>query len=420
MEQRLSIIAIGDELLVGQVTDTNSPFIASTVEPEGWSIESVRVVHDNAEDIRRAIEQAFERTDIVITTGGLGPTKDDITKPVLMEIFGGEPVKNESVLEAVRGIMERRGLQLNESTAAQAIVPSSAHIFINEVGTAPIMWFEKNGKTLVSLPGVPFEMQRMFARHIFPAILERYSTHEVIIHRTVLTTDISESDLSERLSDFESGLPEGFHLAYLPNNGYLRLRLDGRGTDEEKISQIADDLHSELKKNCGKHLLYDRDLTPAEILLEMLKEKHLTFATAESCTGGNISHLVTMIPGSSEAMLGGIVSYSNSVKENVLGVNPADIATLGAVSEPVAAQMAEGARRATGADIAVSTSGIAGPGGAVKGKPVGTVCLAVADATGTQTWTMHFPGDRQRVISRASNTALILAIRRLHAGSGKV
>lgn len=420
MEQRLSIIAIGDELLVGQVTDTNSPFIASTVEPEGWSIESVRVVHDNAEDIRRAIEQAFERTDIVITTGGLGPTKDDITKPVLMEIFGGEPVKNESVLEAVRGIMERRGLQLNESTAAQANVPSSAHIFINEVGTAPIMWFEKNGKTLVSLPGVPFEMQRMFARHIFPAILERYSTHEVIIHRTVLTTDISESDLSERLSDFESGLPEGFHLAYLPNNGYLRLRLDGRGTDEEKISQIADDLHSELKKNCGKHLLYDRDLTPAEILLEMLKEKHLTFATAESCTGGNISHLVTMIPGSSEAMLGGIVSYSNSVKENVLGVNPADIATLGAVSEPVAAQMAEGARRATGADIAVSTSGIAGPGGAVKGKPVGTVCLAVADATGTQTWTMHFPGDRQRVISRASNTALILAIRRLHAGSGKV
>ena len=420
MGQKLSIIAIGDELLVGQVTDTNSPFIASTVEPEGWSIESVRVVHDNAEDIRRAIEQAFERTDIVITTGGLGPTKDDITKPVLMEIFGGEPVKNESVLEAVRGIMERRGLQLNESTAAQAIVPSSARIFINEVGTAPIMWFEKNGKTLVSLPGVPFEMQRMFARHIFPAILERYSTHEVIIHRTVLTTDISESDLSERLSDFESGLPEGFHLAYLPNNGYLRLRLDGRGTDEEKISQIADDLHSELKKNCGKHLLYDRDLTPAEILLEMLKEKHLTFATAESCTGGNISHLVTMIPGSSEAMLGGIVSYSNSVKENVLGVNPADIATLGAVSEPVAAQMAEGARRATGADIAVSTSGIAGPGGAVKGKPVGTVCLAVADATGTQTWTMHFPGDRQRVISRASNTALILAIRRLHAGSGKV
>ena len=420
MEQRLSIIAIGDELLVGQVTDTNSPFIASTVEPEGWSIESVRVVHDNAEDIRRAIEQAFERTDIVITTGGLGPTKDDITKPVLMEIFGGEPVKNESVLEAVRGIMGRRGLQLNESTAAQPIVPSSARIFINEVGTAPIMWFEKNGKILISLPGVPFEMQRMFARHIFPAILERYSTHEAIIHRTVLTTDISESDLSEHLSDFESRLPEGFHLAYLPNNGYLRLRLDGRGTDEVKISQIADALHSELKKNCGKHLLYDRDLTPAEILLEMLKEKHLTFATAESCTGGNISHLVTMIPGSSEAMLGGIVSYSNSVKENVLGVNPADIATLGAVSEPVAAQMAEGARRATGADIAVATSGIAGPGGAVKGKPVGTVCLAVADATGTQTWTMHFPGDRQRVISRASNTALILAIRRLHAGSGKV
>lgn len=415
MKQSLSIVAIGDELLVGQVTDTNSPYIASVIDPAGWRVDSVSVVHDDARAIREAIGRALEASPVVITTGGLGPTKDDITKTVLTEIFGGTLVSDDRVLEAVRSIMEHRGLELNESTAAQALVPSSARIFVNEVGTAPIMWFETDGRVLVALPGVPFEMRHMFARHVFPALMERFGASHSLVHRTVLTTDISESALSEMLSDFEAALPAGFHLAYLPNMGYIRLRLDGTGPDPDELNAEADRLHSALKGLCRPYMLHDEDLTPAEILLNLLKKHRLTFATAESCTGGNIAHLITSIPGSSEAMLGGVVSYSNSVKEGILGVDPQLIATLGAVSEPVAAQMAEGARRATGADVAVATSGIAGPGGAVAGKPVGTVCFGVSAGSTTRSLTLHLPGDRSRVIDRASNTALILAIRALHA-----
>lgn len=415
MKQSLSIVAIGDELLVGQVTDTNSPYIASVIDPAGWSVDSVSVVHDDAKAIRTAVERAFEASPVVITTGGLGPTKDDITKQVLMDLFGGQLVRDDSVLHAVKSIMDRRGLELNESTAAQALVPSSARVFVNEVGTAPILWFEKDGRVLVALPGVPFEMRHMFSRYVFPAIMERFGAVHALAHRTVLTTDISESALSEKLEEFEASLPAGFHLAYLPNIGYIRLRLDGRGADPETLNATADRLHDELKALCHPYMLHDEDLTPAEILLNLLKSRHLTFATAESCTGGNIAHLITSIPGSSEVMLGGVVSYSNSVKERTLGVDPQLIAELGAVSEPVAAQMAEGVRRATGADVAVATSGIAGPGGAVPGKSVGTVCFGISAGNTTQTFTLHFPGDRCRVIDRASNTALILALRLLHA-----
>ena len=415
MKQSLSIVAIGDELLVGQVTDTNSPYIATVIDPAGWRVDSVIVVHDDARAIREAIGRAFEASPVVITTGGLGPTKDDITKQVLTDIFGGTLVSDDRVLDAVRSIMERRGLELNESTAAQALVPSSARIFVNEVGTAPIMWFEKDGRVLVALPGVPFEMRHMFTRHIFPALMERFGASHALTHRTVLTTDVSESALSEMLEEFEASLPAGFHLAYLPNMGYIRLRLDGTGTDHEGLNAEADRLHAALKALCRDYILHDRDMTPAEILLDQLRQRGLTFATAESCTGGNIAHLITSIPGSSEAMLGGVVSYSNSVKEQLLGVDPQLIAELGAVSEPVTEQMARGVQRATGADVAVATSGIAGPGGAVAGKPVGTVCFGIAVGPTARTLTLHLPGDRSRVIDRASNTALILAIRALHA-----
>lgn len=413
----ISIVAIGDELLIGQVQDTNSSFIASIADKAGWTVSSISVVHDSPDAIEDAVRRAMETSSVVITTGGLGPTKDDMTKQVLASIFGGEMIFDKNVLDSVASVMVRRGLKLNDTTATQAIVPSSARIFVNEVGTAPIMWFDKDDRTLVSLPGVPFEMRHMFSKVVFPEICRKYGTETYLTHRTLLITGISESDLSELLADFEQNLPESFHLAYLPGNGYLRLRLDGSGVDAQWLDSEAARLLMKMKELCGIHVLYDQDVTPAWLLLRVLREHKLTFATAESCTGGNIAHLVTSIPGSSESMLGGVVSYSNSVKENTLGVPSSLISSYGAVSEPVAASMAEGVRKATGADVSVATSGIAGPGGAVEGKPVGTVCMAVSTAKSTDSYTFHFPGDRARVIERASDTALILAIRSLLANA---
>lgn len=412
---KLSIVVIGDELLIGQVTDTNSGFIAREIAPEGWQVEDIQVVADDANAITDAIDRAFKHSRVVITTGGLGPTKDDITKEALRSFFGGEMRFDGSVLENVKEIFRRRGLQMNALTEGQAMVPSSARVIQNKVGTAPIMWFEDpiRENVLVAMPGVPFETEKMFREEVFPQLLEKFPSAEAIRHRTIMVEGISESDLATLLDKWERALPAYLHLAYLPQPGLLRLRLDGRHTDaallDESISRAAD----ELKCLCGEHLLCDGNLTPAEMLLRLLAERGAKAATAESCTGGNIARLITSVPGSSESMLGGIVAYANTVKEHVLGVDPADIESLGAVSEPVAAQMAEGACRVTGADLSVATSGIAGPSGGTPQKPVGTVCIAVSYRGMTESRTFHFPGNRQRVVDRASATALIMAVRAL-------
>lgn len=413
----LSIIVIGDELLLGQVTDTNSGFIARHIATQGWTVAGVQVVADDSRAIAEAIDRAFEQSKIVITTGGLGPTKDDITKQVLLRRFGGEMIFDESVLENVKTIFRRRGLQLNKLTAGQATVPSSARIIQNRVGTAPIMWFDDivhdADRVLVAMPGVPFETREMFSSEVFPQLLERYPSDFVVDHHTLIVEGISESALAERLDDFERQLPEQFHLAYLPAGGYIRLRLDGRASDATTLQTEMTRHIDALKLLCGDNLLYDGDLRPEEILLKELTQRGLTCATAESCTGGNIAHLITSIPGSSAAMLGGIVSYSNDVKRRLLGVSAETLERYGAVSQPVVEQMAAGARTTTGADITMATSGIAGPSGGSEEKPVGTVCIAVATARGVVSHTFHFPGSRDRVIERASATAIIMALRNL-------
>lgn len=411
----ISIVAIGDELLLGQVTDTNSGFIARHIAPAGWQVKDVQVVADDADAITSAIDRAFERVSVIITTGGLGPTKDDITKEALRSYFGGEMQFHADVLENVKTIFQKRGLKLNALTEGQAIVPSSARIIQNRVGTAPIMWFEDivRGRVLIAMPGVPFETQEMFTTEVFPQLLAKFHSTESMIHRTIMVEGISESALAERLTDFEKSLPQYFHLAYLPKPGIIRLRLDGHHSDAARLGKESSRLASRLIALCGEHFLYDGDNTPAGILLERLISKGRTAATAESCTGGNIAHLITLIPGSSAAMLGGVVSYSNEVKIHLLGVNPADLEAFGAVSIPIVEQMAHGVRTATGADIAIATSGIAGPGGGSEEKPVGTVCIAVATAGRTVSHTFRFPGSRDRVIDRASTTALIMAIRAL-------
>lgn len=410
----VSVIAIGDELLIGQVIDTNSGFIARTIAPAGWTLREVMLVHDDATAIKSAIDRAMSHSEVVITTGGLGPTKDDITKTVLCEYFGGTLRTDPIVLENVKSLMARRGLALNDLTAAQAAVPTSCRVINNRVGTAPVMWFERNGHTLVSLPGVPSEMCEMFGHEVFAQLLEAYGASETIAHRVILVAGITESAAAERLTQIENNLPDYLHLAYLPDGGLLRLRLDGHHRRAEFIESELDRYENAIIGVLGNKVLWRGDMSLPEIALSLMRREHLTLSTAESCTGGNVAHSITLVPGSSDVFNGSVVSYSNEMKINILGVSADTIARDGAVSESVVAAMAEGARRVTASDYAVATSGIAGPSGGTPEKPVGTVCIAVSGPDGTQTATHRFNGTRSTVIDRATKMALITLIRRLN------
>lgn len=415
---KVSIIVIGDELLLGQVTDTNSGDIARHIAPYGWEVNDVQTVGDEAGEIRLAIDRAFELSDVVLTTGGLGPTKDDITKKVMCDYFGGELREDPEVLANVLDVVGRRGFKINKLTAAQAIVPTSCRVIQNRVGTAPIMWFEKEGKVLVSLPGVPFETREMFTTEVFPQLCEKYRTDVDIEHAVLMVTDYTESGLAEKIAPWEEALPEYLHLAYLPKPGLIRLRIDGAHRDKAFITAEVSRAAAELAAMLGDAVIATEDLTPAQILLRHCRERGLKLATAESCTGGNIAHELTLIPGSSDVFVGSVVSYSNEVKMNLLGVGAETLEANGAVSEPVVREMAEGVLRATGAQVAVTTSGIAGPGGGSDEKPVGTVCMAAAVTIPDgrvicETETHHFPGNRGRVIDASTTRVLIKAIKLL-------
>lgn len=406
----VSIIVIGDEILIGQVIDTNSGDIARMIGPYGWKVNDVQVVGDDSTLILRAINRAFELSNIVLTTGGLGPTKDDITKSTLCQYFGGELYENVDVLENVKEVVAKRGLKLNTLTATQAIVPSSCKVIQNRVGTAPLMWFEKERKVLVAMPGVPFETQQMFREAVLPMLLNKFKSNIVIEHRTLLVTGWSESQLAMKICEWENTLPPYIHLAYLPKPGLIRLRFDGTHHDHDFINLELDKYKHELIKQLGNDILHDEDLTPAEILLYHLNRLGLTVATAESCTGGNIAHQITSIAGSSSVFMGSVVAYSNDVKHRVLGVNNETLKSYGAVSIPTVEEMAQGACNVIGTDCAIVTSGIAGPSGGTPDKPVGTICIAVKTPYGITSATHHFPGNRSRVIDRATTTAIISLI----------
>lgn len=409
----VSVIAIGDELLIGQVIDTNSATIAHEINPDGWEIKSIRVIADNKEEIKKAIESAFKETNVILTTGGLGPTKDDITKQTLLEYFGGEMIYDKSVEKNVLEVVGKRGLKINPLTAAQAYVPSSCRVIQNKVGTAPLMWFEKDGKVLVSMPGVPFETEEMFHTEVFPQLKQHFKKDESVEHRTFIVVDFSESVLAAKLDEFEKNIPEGIHLAYLPKPGLIRLRLTGISKDGKWLTTQLDKLSSALETILGKSLICKEDKMPAEILGDMLRKRGLSLATAESCTGGNIAHEITLVPGSSDYFKGSIVSYANSAKENLLGVEPTTLASEGAVSELTVRQMVAGATKALATDCAIATSGIAGPGGGSTEKPVGTVWIAVSALGKTETKLCHFAGNRQRVINHATMIAEIMLIKLL-------
>lgn len=406
----VEIIVIGDELLIGQVTDTNSGWIARELNHIGWEVTEITTVRDRSREITDALNSSFGRVDVVLMTGGLGPTKDDITKQTLCDYFGGKLVFDESVFANVEAIFRRRKLTMNDSTRNQAYVPNVCTVIQNPVGTAPVMWFERNGKVLVSMPGVPTEMKTVMKEVVISRLREYFRDHSSILHRTCLVKDFTESRLSETLSDFEAQLPGCIKLAYLPTPGVIRLRLTARGDEESYLQKIIDDEFFKLRTILGSHLFCGSDTTLAGALGSILAERGETLATAESCTGGNIAHEITRIAGSSVYFKGSVVAYSNEVKIRVLNVSSETLSGFGAVSRETVLQMVSGVQRLLSSDCAIATSGIAGPGGGSVEKPVGTVWIAVRYGERSEAECFCFEGDREQVIARATQSALLMLI----------
>ena len=406
----VEIIVIGDELLIGQVTDTNSGWIARELNHIGWEVTEITTVRDRSREITDALNSSFGRVDVVLMTGGLGPTKDDITKQTLCDYFGGKLVFDESVFANVEAIFRRRKLTMNDSTRNQAYVPNMCTVIQNPVGTAPVMWFERNGKVLVSMPGVPTEMKTVMKEVVISRLREYFQDHSSILHRTCLVKDFTESRLSETLSDFEAQLPACIKLAYLPTPGVIRLRLTARGDEESYLQKIIDDEFFKLRTILGSHLFCGSDTTLAGALGSILAERGETLATAESCTGGNIAHEITRIAGSSVYFKGSVVAYSNEVKTRVLNVSSEILSGFGAVSRETVLQMVSGVQRVLSSDCAIATSGIAGPGGGSVEKPVGTVWIAVRYGERSEVECFCFEGDREQVIARATQSALLMLI----------
>lgn len=406
----VEIIVIGDELLIGQVTDTNSGWIARELNHIGWEVTEITTVRDRSREITDALNSSFGRVDVVLMTGGLGPTKDDITKQTLCDYFGGKLVFDESVFANVEAIFRRRKLTMNDSTRNQAYVPNVCTVIQNSVGTAPVMWFERNGKVLVSMPGVPTEMKTVMKEAVISRLREYFQDHSSILHRTCLVKDFTESRLSETLSDFEAQLPACIKLAYLPTPGVIRLRLTARGDEESYLQKIIDDEFFKLRTILGSHLFCGSDTTLAGALGSILTERGETLATAESCTGGNIAHEITRVAGSSVYFRGSVVAYSNEVKARVLNVSSETLSGFGAVSRETVLQMVSGVQRLLSSDCAIATSGIAGPGGGSVEKPVGTVWIAVRYGERSEAECFCFEGDREQVIARATQSALLMLI----------
>lgn len=400
----ITIINIGDELLIGQVVNTNASTMSRMLTAAGMDVLKTMVVGDERQAIWKAVDEAMHSSDAVLVTGGLGPTKDDITKKLLCEYFNSELVESAMALDNVRRIFESRGYELTPVNRAQALVPRCCEVLNNDLGTAPCMWFSNEGKILVSLPGVPFEMEWLMRNRVIPKLQETFKT-DIIITKNILVQGIGESFLSDLIEPWELSLPENIKLAYLPVAGLTKLRLTVHGSYDPSILKGLYDL-------AGQYIVGEDCETLDELVHKTLTGRGLTLATAESCTGGNIARLLTAQAGASAYFKGGVVAYSNEVKECVLGVRHSTLETHGAVSEETVREMAEGVRQRLGADLAIATTGIAGPDGGTKEKPVGTVWIAVADKTHTEAKLLQFGANRrQQNIDRSTNQAFAMLMR---------
>ena len=413
---RAEIITIGDELLIGQVVDTNSAWMAEKLNEQGIELYQITSVHDDREHIINALNEAFGRADLVLTTGGLGPTKDDITKHVLCEYFGTHLIEDYHVRAHIHELYKERPDVLNRLTATQWLVPQNAEILPNRVGSAPLMIFHKEDKILACMPGVPYEMKIAMEEQILPYI-SQFKIQNLkfkIIHKTLQVTGIPESSLAILLEEYENTKPEYLHLAYLPKDGIIRLRLSSYGElTEEEMTQYFD----RLKDLTKDYLIADTDEPLEMIVGNLLKARGATIATAESCTGGKLASLLNKHAGSSAFYFGSIISYDNSVKEHLLGVPEEMIKAHGVVSEEVVHVMAESVRKQIGTDYAIATSGIAGPTGGSKEKPVGTVWIAWATPEGTTAECFHLGKLREQITDRACMKALVGMIKRLEVRS---
>lgn len=412
---KAEIITVGDELLIGQTIDTNSAWIGAELSMAGFDIQRKTSVHDRRSDILKVLSEAFGKADVVIITGGLGPTSDDITKPALCEFFDTRLVINQDVLAMVEEMMRRRNFPMNENNRKQAEVPESCRVLTNSAGTAPGMWFEKEGTIFISLPGVPAEMKYIMNKHVMPLLKKRF-TSQIIIHKNIMTYGAPEARLAEMLTSFESSLPECIKLAYLPSSGIIKLRLTGTGPDHKIIEELVSEQVRKLY-SIIPDLIYGEDEESLEMVVgRLLREKKKTLVTSESCTGGNIAHMITSVSGSSDYFKGSVIAYANIVKTDLLGIDNKLIEKHGAVSEPVVSAMAEKARSLLTADFGVATSGIAGPTGGTKEKPVGTLWTAVASESGTVAEKHTFGTERTSNIMRFSMCALNLLRKQIIKG----
>jgi len=405
---KVEIITIGDEILIGQIVDTNSAWMATELNKCGFELAQITSVHDDTNHIVESLQMALKRADVVLFTGGIGPTKDDITKQTLTKFFNTKLVFDQSVIQNIEQLFSTRpNFVLNELTRLQAMVPEDCTVIQNVVGTAPLTWFERDGKVVVSMPGVPYEMKNAMSTEIIPRLQKHFKT-PVLFHKNVQVYGYGESSLALLIADWENELPEFISLAYLPNSGIVKLRLSGLLDDLLALEFAMNQQIDKLKNILGSAIIAFEDIPIEKLIGNILISKGLMVATAESCTGGNIAHKFTLIPGSSEYFKGSVVAYSNEVKVNVLGVSVDDLEVHGAVSQKVVEQMADGVRKLLKADVSIATSGIAGPTGGTTEKPVGTIWISVSSAEKTVSREFRFGSLREQNIIRSTQAALVM------------
>jgi nicotinamide-nucleotide amidase len=399
------IITIGDELLIGQTIDTNSAWIGERMSMIGIPVHRIISISDNPEEIRTALAESMRRAAVVLITGGLGPTNDDRTKTTLTDFFGAQLVEDESVLEDILLLLKARNFPMTALNRAQALVPDNCRVIHNPEGTAPGMWWERDGTVVVSMPGVPFEMKALMETTVLPALSSQFKT-PAILHKTIMTIGVGESKLASMLEKWESDLPENFSLAYLPSPGMVKVRITGTGDDRALLQLKMAGLTDSLVEIAREYFFGFDEITLEQLVGRLLTENNLTLSTAESCTGGNIARLITRIPGSSAYFQGSIVAYANEMKMKFLDITETMLIKYGAVSQNVVEQMAKSCLLHLNSDFSVATSGIAGPDGGSISKPVGTVWIAVASKKGVVSQCFQFGEHRERNVVKASQTAL--------------
>jgi nicotinamide-nucleotide amidase len=403
----VSIITIGDEILIGQVVDTNSAWIGKKLNESGFTLREILSVSDNLEEIKDAISRSFNKSSVVLVTGGLGPTKDDITKKALCEYFNVESVFHEETFSRITKMFEKRNFPIFSSHRDQCYLPANAIVLKNDLGTAPGMWIDHHGKVLVSMPGVPHEMYHLMEERVLPKLKAFYDGPPVK-HLTIRTAGVGESVLSDMLSEIESNLPDCVKLAYLPDVGQVRLRFTIKGLPENEMDDILNTLKLSTLQKLGNLVYATEDMALEEFIGKELIKKGLKLVTCESCSGGFLAHKITSIAGSSEYFLGSIVSYANEIKHDVLKVPEEILRQFGAVSQETAEAMIKGGLELTGADIAISITGVAGPGGGTDEKPVGTVWIAVGNAEKIHAKKFYFTKDRIRNIQYSAANGLVM------------